>query len=268
MLAKRVLTALALALIGLPAIYFGGIFYFIVIGVLLVGSTWEYGRMFQIVQMRPSMPLMLGGVAIVLSARAFYAPAAQPLLTGLILLATIVHMFSYEQNRDQAAQDWAVTLGGLLYLGWIGAYLIDLRNQPNGGWWLLLALLPVFAADSAAYFVGIRFGKHRLCPRLSPKKTWEGYLSGLLSGPPAAAGMAWLAAQAGGPQVNLWMAALLGLLLAAFTPLGDLGESLFKRQAGLKDSSNVFPGHGGFFDRIDSWLWAAVIGFYFIRFFF
>lgn len=268
MLAKRTLTALGMALIGLPAIYFGGVFYFIVIEVLLAGAAWEYVRLFHMIRLHPSMVVTVGGVIALLAARMFYAPATGPLLAGLILLAITVHLIDYEKGCDQAAQDVTVTLGGLIYLGWLGAYLLDLRNQPNGAWWVLLSLFPVFVADSMAYFVGVRFGKHRLSPRLSPKKSWEGYWAGVVSGPFAGAGFAWLATQAGGPKMNLWTAALLGLILAAVTPLGDLGESLFKRQAGMKDSSNVFPGHGGFFDRIDSWLWAAVIGFYFIRFFF
>ncbi len=267
MLAKRTLTALGMALIGLPAIYFGGVFYFLVIELLVAGAAWEYVRLFRVVNLRPSMIITVGGVVALLAARMFYAPAAPPMLSGLTLLTIAVHLIAYEKGRDQAAQDATVTLGGLVYLGWIGAYLLDLRNQSNGGWWLFLSLFPVFVADSMAYFIGIRYGKHRLSPRLSPKKSWEGYWAGVISGPFAGAGFAWLAAQAGGPQMNLWAAALLGLILAAVTPLGDLGESLFKRQAGVKDSSNVFPGHGGFFDRIDSWLWAAVIGFYFIRFF-
>jgi phosphatidate cytidylyltransferase len=266
MVVKRTLTALGMALIGLPAIYFGGIFYFLVIEVLVAGAAWEYVRLFRLVNLRPSMMVTVGGVVLLLAIRMFYPPAAWPVLAGLILLVITVHLMAYEKGRDQAAQDATVTLSGLIYLGWIGAYLLDLRNQPGGAWWLLLSLFPVFVADSMAYFIGVRFGKHRLSPRLSPKKSWEGYWAGVISGPFAGAGFAWLTAQAGGPSMNLWSAALLGLILAAFTPLGDLGESLFKRQAGVKDSSNVFPGHGGFFDRIDSWLWAAVIGFYFIQF--
>ncbi len=268
MLAKRTLTALVMLLVGLPAVIFGGVFYFIVIGTLVTGAAWEYARIFRAVQSRPSMILTAGGTAALLVARMFLPQAAGPLLAGLVLLAVTVHLIEYEKGRDQAAQDLTVTLGGLIYLGWLGAYLLDLRSLPGGLWWLMLALIPVFTADTMAYFVGTRFGRHPLCPRLSPKKTWEGYWAGVASGPLAGAGFAWLFAQLGGPQVDLLGSALLGLVMAAFTPLGDLGESLFKRQAGLKDSSNVFPGHGGFFDRIDSWLWAAVIGFYLVQWFF
>jgi phosphatidate cytidylyltransferase len=268
MLAKRTLTALAMALVGFPAIIIGGVFYFLVMGTFITGAAWEYVRMFRAVGLRPSLALTVGGTACLLAARIFLPQAAAPLLAGLVLLAMSIHLLAYEKGRAQAAQDLTVTLGGLIYLGWLGAYLLDLRSLPDGTWWLLLALFPVFMADTMAYFIGVRFGRHRLCPRLSPKKSWEGYWAGALSGPLSGAGLAWLYAQVGGPQVNLWAGALFGLVIASVTPLGDLGESLFKRQADMKDSSNIFPGHGGFFDRIDAWLWAAVIGYYLVSWFF
>jgi phosphatidate cytidylyltransferase len=180
-------------------------------------------------------------------------------------------MFTYERGRDQAALDFAVTVGGLVYLGWIGAYLIDLRFLPNshdGQWWLMIVLPSVWAADTAAYFVGIRWGRHHMSVRLSPKKSWEGYLGGVVFGTFIAGLFSWLWAHYFGLQVSILQGAILGLVLSAVTPLGDLGESLFKRQAGLKDSSNIFPGHGGAFDRIDSWIWAGIIGVYMIRWFF
>jgi phosphatidate cytidylyltransferase len=127
----------------------------------------------------------------------------------------------------------------------------------------------VWLADSGAYSIGAAYGKHKLSPRLSPKKSWEGYWAGVFTGVIGAMFLAYAYGRWGSltGDISLAQAALLGLLLGLLTPLGDLGESMFKRQARLKDSSDVIPGHGGFFDRIDSWLWAAVIGFYFLKWF-
>jgi phosphatidate cytidylyltransferase len=106
-----------------------------------------------------------------------------------------------------------------------------------------------------------------MTPRLSPRKSWEGYWAGVFTGVIAAMFFVYAYGRWGSlaGDVTLWQAAALGMLLGLLTPLGDLGESMFKRQAHLKDSSDVIPGHGGFFDRIDSWLWAAPIGFFFIQ---
>jgi phosphatidate cytidylyltransferase len=121
-------------------------------------------------------------------------------------------------------------------------------------------------ADSGAYIIGKRWGRHMLSPRLSPKKTWEGYWGGVAAGTLGGALFAYLWSFLGSP-VRLLEGAGLGLILALLTIFGDLGESMFKRQVGVKDSGTILPGHGGVFDRIDSWLWAAVIAYYIIHIF-
>jgi phosphatidate cytidylyltransferase len=264
---KRTLAALVLAAIGIPAIIFGGIFYFLVIAAFLGIAAWEYVRIFRAVNLAPSMWLTVGGVLLLLAARAFLADLGPAALSLLILLAMTFHLVAYERGRDPAATDFAVTLGGIVYLGWIGAYLLDLRALDGGLWWLLLALGSVWIADSAAYFVGSRYGKHRLSPRLSPKKSWEGYWAGVLFGTLGGVGLALLWRAVGGLDVTWWQGGVLGLVMSAFPTLGDLGESMIKRQAGVKDSSNIIPGHGGFLDRVDSWLWGAALGYYLIVWF-
>jgi phosphatidate cytidylyltransferase len=184
------------------------------------------------------------------------------------------HLVAYERGRDEAATDFAITLGGIFYLGWLGSYLISLRSLPDGLWWFLLALPAVWLADSAAYMIGKPFGKHKMTPRLSPNKSWEGYFAGIIFGTALTALLAWAwqslgpaLAQPGiapGPQVNPLNGAILGFVMSVLTTLGDLGESMIKRQVGVKDSGNILPGHGGAFDRIDSWLWAGVIAYYLI----
>jgi phosphatidate cytidylyltransferase len=151
-----------------------------------------------------------------------------------------------------------------MYLGWLGAYFISLRQLPEGLWWVLMALPVVWIADSFAYLVGSRWGRRKLSPRLSPKKTWEGYLGGIAGGTLGGALLPLLWQVWSGPDsaITPWRGALLGFVLAVLTTLGDLGESMIKRQVGVKDSGTLLPGHGGVFDRIDSWLWAGVIGYY------
>ena len=268
MLLKRTLVALGLAVIGIPAIILGGLFYEILITLLLGIAAWEYGRIFCTAGCNASQSLLVGGVVVLAAVRVFlpgFAPAA---LTLLILAAMAWHLFDYEKGRNQAGSDFAVTASGIVYLGWIGAYLIDIRNLSNGMWWVLLILPAVWLADMAAYFVGKNLGRTPLAPRLSPKKTWEGYWAGVIVGTIGTAGLALLWHRLGGPAVPLWKGAALGAALSILTTLGDLGESMFKRQAGVKDSSNILPGHGGVLDRIDSWLWGAALGYFLVIWFF
>jgi len=267
MLIKRTLTAVVLAVVGIPAIILGGGYYFALIILFLGVGAWEYGRIFGKVDCKIPEALLIGSVILIATVRTYLPALATGVLTLSILIVMIWHLFDYEKGRDRAATDFTVTAAGIVYLGWIGAYLIELRNIPNGLWWLLIVLPTIWLADMAAYFVGIRFGKHPLSPRLSPKKTWEGYWAGVVFGTLSSIGLAMLWHCLGGPQVVWWVAAALGALLSIFTTLGDLGESMFKRQAGLKDSSNIFPGHGGVLDRIDSWLWGAALGYLFINWF-
>jgi phosphatidate cytidylyltransferase len=267
MLAKRVVTSIVLALVGLPAIFIGGIPYLLIIALILGFAAWEYVVMFRTSHLEPSAVVTLGGTLAILVARSLYPESAVPVFTLLVLAAMTVHLLAYERGRNQAATDFTVTLGGIAYFGWVGAYLLDLRGLPNGQWWLMLVLPSVWLADSGAYFVGARWGTHQLTSRLSPKKTWEGYWAGVVTGTLGGVLLAWLWQRFAGLEVNLMQGALVGSVMALFTTLGDLGESMFKRQAGFKDSGNLFPGHGGVFDRIDSWLWAAALGYFLIRWF-
>jgi phosphatidate cytidylyltransferase len=268
---KRTLTALGLAVIGLPAIIYGGVFYFLLIAIVLAGSAWEYGRMYRAVQYEPHQVVMIGGVLSIATARFFFAEAAIPLFVLSVLLAMAVHVVAYERGRAQAALDFAVTVAGIVYLGWLGSYLLDLRQLPQGGWWLMLILPIVWAGDTGAYSIGAVYGKHKMTPRLSPKKSWEGYFAGIFTSVLIGAFFSYAFSALGPQPLGGWVTSLqggfLGLVIGALAPLGDLGESMFKRQGGLKDSSNVFPGHGGFFDRIDSWIWGAALGFFIIQFF-
>ncbi len=266
---RRVLTTLGLFALGMPALLFGGVPFYLFILIFLLGAAWEYVHMLRAADHQPSMVITVGGVLAISLARIFFPAALAPVFSALILAAMAYHLFAYERGRDQAVPDFAITVAGFVYLGWVGSYIIDLRNLPHGGWWLFLALGCVWWADSGAYAIGAAYGRHKMTPRLSPKKSWEGFAAGVFTAIIGGAFLAFCFVQWGplDGQVTPWSGALLGLLMGVLTPLGDLGESMIKRQAHMKDSSQVFPGHGGFFDRIDSWLWGAVIGYYFITWF-
>ncbi|MFZ5878750.1 MAG: phosphatidate cytidylyltransferase [Chloroflexota bacterium] len=266
---KRTITALALLLVGMPTVILGGPFFFVLIAIFVVGAAWEYWNMFKAVGYDSNLYGTVGGVLLILAARAFFPELAAPALAAGILLSMAIHLLAFERGRDQAALDFGVALGGLLYVGWLGAYLLDIRNLPDGGWYFMIVLPSVWLADSGAYSIGAAYGRHKMSPRLSPKKSWEGYAAGVFSGAIGGAFFVYAYQTFGAlpDGMTLWQGALLGLVLGLLSPLGDLGESMFKRQAHMKDSSNVFPGHGGFFDRIDSWIWAAAIGYYFILWF-
>ena len=270
---RRTLTALVLAAIGLPGIIYGGVFYFVLMTIFLVGGAWEYARMYRAVHYEPHEILTVGGVLAIATARVFFVDAAMPLFAALILLAMTVHLIAFERGRDQAALDFCVTVAGIVYVGWLGSYLLDLRNhfENLGGWWLMIVLPIVWAGDTGAYSIGAVYGKHKMSPRLSPKKSWEGYFAGVFTSVIVGAFFSYAFSSLGhrplNGMINPMQGALLGLLIGAVAPLGDLGESMLKRQSGLKDSSNIFPGHGGFLDRIDSWIWGAAIGYFVIQIF-
>jgi len=264
MFSQRIIVAIILIPLAVGAAYVGGWFYLAFVLAILGTSAWEYWRMFQNGGLCPSRSILIGGVLLLAVSRAWLGFTYSDLfLSAIILVAMFVHTLAYERGIECSASSFAVTLGGVLYLGWIGAYLLSLRNLPDGTWWALTVIPSAAFADSGAYLIGKRFGKHRFSPRVSPKKTWEGYLGGILFAMALTAllGALW---HLRAPAITLQAGLLIGVVLGILCPIGDLGESMLKRQFGLKDSSNLLPGHGGMFDRIDSWLWAGVIGYYLV----
>jgi len=131
---RRVITALQIAAFGLPAIVFGGIFYYALMGTFLIGAAREYVYLFRAVKLEPQIHITVGGVALVTIARMFFPEFAEPVFVFCILAAMAYHLIAYERGRDQSALDFCLTVGGIVYIGWIGSYLFDLRNLPQGNW--------------------------------------------------------------------------------------------------------------------------------------
>jgi phosphatidate cytidylyltransferase len=248
----------------------GGWFFTVAVAIVLALAAKEFGQLFRGYQLRPSIPLLMVGTLGLSIARFLGGlELSVTVLTLVCLLAMIWHLVDYELGAPRSGSDFTVTITGILYLGWIGSYLISIRTIPDGEWWFLIALPSVWLADTAAYFVGGWIGKHRLSPRLSPKKSWEGYLAGILIG--ALSGMSfallWRIGAGTASSITPLRGLTIGGVLGTLTPLGDLGVSMIKREIHVKDTGTLLPGHGGALDRLDTWIWAGVLGFYFISWF-
>ncbi len=179
---------------------------------------------------------------------------------SLIVLALVTLFILQFRCRDnsQAVISISTTLFGILYVSWFFSFLIKIRDMPNGQGYLLAILLITKSCDIGAYLVGSIFGKHALIPRISPKKSVEGSLGGLL--------FSGLIAVACKPLLGFSYGYLvvMGVGLGFLAQLGDLSESLVKRDCQVKDSGQLFPGMGGFLDLIDSLLFTAPVFYFYL----
>lgn len=145
------------------------------------------------------------------------------------------------------------SLFSIVFIGWGLSHLILLQHFPDGKWYILLLCAIVWVGDSSAMYVGKSLGRAKMAPTISPGKTWEGAMAGIIGGTLVALlGALWWF-----PHLPLWHAALIGVCVSVTAQMSDLGESIIKRYAGVKDSGSLIPGHGGMLDRIDSMLFAA-----------
>ncbi len=180
------------------------------------------------------------------------------LVTGFTILCAIIIFFR------AAADPFKLLLFssfGVLYCGYMAAHIIMIMGLENGAVWLLFLSAVTVASDTGAYFVGKSWGCHKLCPLISPKKTIEGFIGGIIWGTGAATLIAWWLL----PSVNIYSAALGAVILTCLGVLGDLTESIIKRAMKVKDSGSILPGHGGILDRSDSLLLTAPIFYYLLH---
>ena len=257
---KRVLTAL----IGLPLftlLVFKGspfIFFLAVLIVALVGQNEFY----QIIEkenlhLQKFSGLLMGALLI----RGFYYYEDATLILRVILFSLLVILiFRTFSGREvtHAVTEISVTFFGLFYVCFLLGYLILIQREEQGQAWVFFLFLVVWAGDTGAYYAGKLFGKRKLFPKISPKKTIEGAVGGLSSSLIVAV----VARSLFFPQYGLVQIAFLGICLGGIGQIGDLAESLLKRSSGCKDSGRLFPGHGGVLDRFDSILFASPVLYY------
>jgi phosphatidate cytidylyltransferase len=258
-LKSRIITAAILIPCVIGLIFFASPILFAAVSLALLALlAWEYTRLMAV----PHKIFTLLYVAV-LSAIAvgFYlAPSLYTLIfLGIAALwwgfATVLVILYPRITQHYWPIFWVrALLGGVMLLpAWLA--LQQIFQQPHGAWWMLCLMLLVWGADTAAYFVGRQWGKHKLAPRVSPGKSWEGLSGALLCGMLLAAIAGVFLAM---PPRIILVAVLLSLPLVAISVVGDLTISMLKRQQGVKDTGQILPGHGGLLDRMDSLLSTSV----------
>lgn len=203
---------------------------------------------------------VFSGVPIVVVAS--YAPQMLIPIFGLLFIAFSLYFLWRYNDINIVVSEVGLLALGWLYLPVLLSHMVLLHRFDCGKQWVLLVLIMTMTCDSCAYFVGSAFGKHRLYPAISPKKSIEGALGGLLGAVlTAMLGHLWLL-----PQSSLIDCLMVGLLAGSIGQLGDLFESMIKRYANIKDSGTIFPGHGGMLDRVDSLLFSFPVVYTYLYF--
>jgi len=262
-LRQRLITSLLLIPVVILATWFDKPVSWLTIGAVIWGglALFEFYRLVRNSNLQLQPLRVFGitwGMVLVASPHltGFVSPAT--IITAGIILSLIWLLFN--PQKESAFSAWAWTVAGVMYVGLLLSYLVALRLLPDGAGWVFLALFSTFASDSAAFFAGSLCGKHKLAPNISPHKTWEGAAGGMAGGMLLAP----LVAMVFHLPISWMEAVILGLLVSAFGQMGDLAESLFKRNMKAKDSGKSIPGHGGCLDRMDSVVFASIVVYYYV----
>lgn len=271
-LLRRALVVITLGPLTLLIIYLGGWFYFLPIAALLGVALYEFAQLTFGLGWRVPFAILL---PLVLLQWLLPTPVISMLLPGVqisdqlvsiaflisLLIILAVNLWFYEKDQEKDVPgSWMASIAALVLLGWLGSHFFRLRgvDSEQAAAWTAVAMLGTWIADSGAYVFGKSLGRHKLSPRLSPNKTIEGYIGGIIAGILFTGIIGYFL------DLPLLYALILGVLVSAISPLGDLGISLLKRSIGVKDSGTLLPGHGGALDRIDSLLWSVAMAYYLV----
>ncbi len=258
MLRYRLASAIILIPIILGAVLLGGPpFLGLILAVVLI-CGYEFFDMTRRAGYKPHFIFGLGLIVLLIAVAVVDSIRLRDAFAVAVVLSLLVAIF---YRTDKWIINWGLTLAGALYIGVLGTYFVLVRALPNGQFWTSVLLLTTWATDTAAYIAGKSIGRHGFFTAISPKKTWEGAIGGWVA---ATVVMLVLGSLGGLPPL---VALGLGLGVGIAASFGDLAESVIKRQLGAKDSGNLVPGHGGLLDRVDSLLFAAVFGYYYLNVF-
>ncbi len=266
--AKRVLVSIVAIPLILAACYIGNIYFFVFVLFIGLASYYEFFLLAKKKGVSANIWIGILAVSFLLLNQFNFLFETYSFLLILIAVLTLVELF---RNKDSAIFNIGVTLLGIFYIGLFAGSLIGIRElyqhsndlYLRGGYIIISMFASIWICDSAAFFGGTALGKHKLFPRVSPKKSWEGAIFGFIF-----AILSMVLAKLLIVKFLSWNSAIIiGIIIGVFGQIGDLIESLFKRDAGVKDSSGLIPGHGGIFDRFDSLMYTAPIILMYLKYF-
>ena len=253
---SRVLVAVPGVAVILAAVYFGGPVFGVFALAVALGALYEFYALMEVSPRLQWAGYATAVLAVVLSLWA--SPPERALLAALavgLILAAIAALTL--ADRGAITQRVAIILMGAIYIALPAGVLMMTRELPDGAGAIINLLVGVWVFDTASYFAGRMWGRRKIAPRTSPNKTWEGFIGGLVGGTAGvwAAGlyMEW---------ISWWQSIVVGLAICLAAYVGDLFESMIKRDVGVKDSGTILAGHGGILDRFDSMLFASLAGYF------
>ncbi len=263
----RFITGVIISIISIGAIILGSIPLYILLLVIISLCSREFVQILRHKGFHPSLHIILFSGIIFATLTFFHRFNMVPSMLSLTIVASFLIVLF--RGRQPYIVNVATTTLGALYCGWLPCHLLLIRqigmnrvsafqfSYPEGLFLLLFVFLAVAITDIGAYYFGVKFGKHKLAEVVSPKKTIEGAIGGAIC--------AVLISSIGAlyTTLSLFQAILGGLIITLSAQLGDLSESLIKRDAGVKDSSDILPGHGGMLDRFDGYIFAIPISYYY-----
>ena len=255
MLGRRI----AVAIIGIPILigllYAGNLIFASAVGLIILLSLVEFYRLVAEIDIKANLPLGLFFAAFLPVIVLYYGTAAMiAWLTAAVFLALFWKIFFPQASIAGVG----ITLLGIFYVGLL-SHLVLIDKLPQGKLLVIFTFVATWIADTAAYAVGRLAGRRPLAARISPKKTLEGLVGAIIINLVLFAFLKWV------PGFSLGGRLLFAFAVTITATLGDLTESAFKREAGVKDSGNLIPGHGGFLDRFDSMIFTAAAAYYLIR---
>jgi phosphatidate cytidylyltransferase len=252
-LVSRVITGVVLAVVSMSIIWWHLYPFAALVSLFAVIGLREFYRFGERKGLRPGKRLGLIVTLCLIASAVFFSETVMNHVLLLGLIVTFSVLLLRPQERVSPFLDSALTALGIVYVGWFFSYLIHLRKMPDGAALITLLVVATAFTDMGGYFIGRKFGRVKLYPRVSPKKTVEGALGGVLT---AVVGCCTVGYALGLPLVHCPVAAV---LVAIVGQMGDLFESSLKRDVGVKDSGTALQGHGGALDRFDSLAFAAPI---------
>jgi phosphatidate cytidylyltransferase len=260
MVVKRIITGLIIGFVVGCIVWFGEPWITAAVCLVAVLAMVEFYR---IVRTEHIQPLTYFGIMLgLLLILNIHIPPNNFTLPLLLVLATVVPLIwmLFRRNKDHAFINWGWTLAGILYIAWLLSFYVAMRSLGNGIWWVFMVLASTALCDVFAYAVGSLIGKHAVASSVSPGKTWEGCAGGMAASIIVAVTLSfWFQL-----PLQWWQMVVAGVVIGTFSQVGDMVESLLKRNMKTKDTGNLLPGHGGILDRIDSHLLIAPIAYYLI----